>query len=51
VDIVTPAHLVFEEARQQQALGPRGFQHKGIAERARIRNEVVEYGTQVCRHR
>ena len=41
-DVVAPAHLIFEEPRQQQALRARRFHHQAAAQQGRVGYEMVE---------
>ena len=41
-DVVTSAHLVLEESRQEQALRARCFHHEAVVQQCRVGHEVVE---------
>jgi hypothetical protein len=50
-DVVPPPHLIFEEARQQEALGAGGLQHQPVVRHTVVEHETVENGAQIRRRR
>ncbi len=50
-DVVPPAHLLFEESRQHQALGAGGFHHDAVLPQSGVRNEMIEDRAEIRRRR
>ena len=49
MNVVPPAHLIFEKPREQQALCACGFHHQRIRQDVHICHEVVEHGREIGR--
>src|SRR5207302_299596 len=48
-NVVPPAHLILEEARQQQTLRSRGFHHETVVQQRRVGHKMIEDPAEIRR--